>query len=63
MAKRTLKIFLKHAWSFYNIMHERVKAAMLLMCLEVLEGRIFLFSCERLGRGLYEIIVSSKAVP
>ena len=60
MAKHTSKIFLKHAWSFYNIMHERVKAV---MCLEVLEGRIFLFSCERLGRGFYEIIVSSKAVP
>ena len=27
------------------------------------EGRVFLFSCERLRRGLWETIVSNKAVP
>ena len=27
MAKHTLKRFLKYVWSFYNIKHERVKAA------------------------------------
>ena len=36
---------------------------MLLICLEVLEGRFSLFSCERLGSALQETIVSSKAAP
>ena len=35
---------------------------MLLMCLELLEKEFFLFSWVRLGRGLKETIVFSKAV-
>ena len=40
-----------------------IKAIKFLKCLEVLAESLFLFSWERLGKGFWETIISSKAMP